>query len=309
MGGARKTGRRAAVVLAAAAALATPVALAGEGTVPNPPWPQALPPGSALTSVQPHPVRNCRHADIGCVDLLASRLRGQWQRFDRTCDHRAVISYSYLQITRGLRADLALPHPGLVKYRRWMTYLITAFSNRYWAAFRAWREHRPLPEGWRIAFQTAAHGDANAGQDVLLFSNVHVQHDLPLAYERMGLRAPNGASHKPDHDAVNEVNARVFNPIEDYIAAHYDPMFEQIDAKPSPLDEIGTLELVKSWREQAWRSAERLLAAKTPEEHAQVMAQINETTNAWAHLIAGGGTPGHRAERDAWCQEHHASNG
>ena len=306
MGGARKTGRRLAAVLAIAAGLAAPIALAADdGTVPNTPWPQALPPQDVPTTVQPHPVRNCRHAGIGCVDLLARRLRRQWMRFDRSCDHRAVVSYSYLQITRGLRKDLALPRPGLVKDRRWMTYLITAFSNRYWAAFRAWREHRPLPEGWRLAFEAAAHGDANAGQDVLLFSNVHVQHDLPLAYERMGLRAPDGSSHKPDHDAVNEINARVFNPIEDYIAAHYDPLFNEIEGGPSPLDEIGTLELVKSWREQAWRSAERLLAAKTSEEHARVMAQINETTNAWAHLIAGGGTPGHRAERDAWCREHH----
>ena len=123
----------------------------------------------------------------------------------------------------------------------------------------------------------------------------------------MGLRARNGASHKPDHDAVNEINARVFNPIEDYIAAHYDPEFKTFDGGPSPLDEIGVLELVKSWREQAWRSAERLLAAKTPGERAQVIAQINETTNAWAHLIAGGGQPGHRAERDAFCRAHHAT--
>src|SRR3954451_21697384 len=138
MGGARRTGRRLAAGLALATALAAPMALAGEGTVPNPPWPQALPPQAVPNTVQPHPVRNCPHADIGCLDLLAHRLHRQWLRFDRSCDHRAVVAYSYLQITRGLREDMALPRPALVKDRRWMTYLITAFSNRYWAAFRAW---------------------------------------------------------------------------------------------------------------------------------------------------------------------------
>ena len=36
----------------------------------------------------------------------------------------------------GLRDDLAKPRPGLVRHRRWMTYLITTFSNRYFRAFR-----------------------------------------------------------------------------------------------------------------------------------------------------------------------------
>ena len=293
-------------IVAAASLLAIAVAavpaVAEEGAVPNPPWPQALPPEEVPIGPQPHPVRNCRRATIGCVDLLARRLHRQWQRFDRRCDHRAVTAYSYLQITRGLRADLAAPRPGLIRHRRYMTYLITAFSNRYFNAFRNWREGGPVAEGWRVAFETAAEGDANAGQDVLLFSNVHVQHDLPFVLEKIGLRAPGGASRKPDHDAVNEVNARVFNPIQDYIAAHYDPTFDEIDGGPSPLDEIGTLELVKSWREQAWRSAERLLAAESPQERAEVVARIKATTAAWARFISGGGTPGHRQARDEWCR-------
>jgi hypothetical protein len=287
------------------AALGLAAAAAGEDwTVPNPPWPQALPPAEVPGTAQPHPVRNCRQASIACVDLLARRLRRQWRRFDRVCDHRAVISYSYLQITRGLREDLAGRRPALVRDRRWMTYLITTFSNRYFAAFRRWREGLPVPAGWRIAFEAARSGDASAGQDVLLFSNVHVQHDLPFALEEMGLKTRRGRSHKPDHDAVNEINARVFNPIQDYIAAHYDPTFDEIDAQPSPLDEIGTLELVKSWREQAWRSGERLLAARSPSERAEVVRTIRATTEAWARLIASGGPPGHRQARDAWCRAH-----
>ena len=293
----------AAVWLLAVTGLAA-AAGAREGSVPNPPWPQALPPGQVPIGPQPHPVPRCRRASIACVDQLARRLRVQWQHFDSRCDHRAVISYSYLQITRGLRRDLALPRPGLVRHRRYMTFLITSFSNLYFKAFRSWARGEPVTAGWRIAFETAADGDASAGQDVLLFSNVHVQHDLPFVLERIGLRAPNGASRKPDHDAVNEINARVFNPIQDYIAAHYDPMFDEFDAGPSPLDEIGVLELVKSWREQAWRSAERLLAAGSRAERARVVEQIKSTTTAWARFISGGGPPGHRQARDEWCRAH-----
>ncbi len=194
-----------------------------------------------------------------------------------------MISYSYLQITQGLRADLARPPPTrtVVKDRRWMTYVITDFSNMYFGGVSPTTTRgRPVADAWRITFETAASGDANAGQDVLLFSNAHVQHDLPFGYEQMGLRARDGKSHKPDHDAVNAINARVFDPIENYIAAHYDPTFSADRRDAVALDEIGTLELVKSWREGAWRNAERLANAATAEEQAEVVRSIHEQLDA-----------------------------
>jgi hypothetical protein len=271
------------------------------------PWPQLLPPLPVSSEVQPGPVTNCKRASIRCVNRLVHRLRRQWRGFDASCDHRAVIAYSYLQITKALRDDLAGPRPGLVRYRKWMTYLITTFSNRYSAAFADWAAGRPVPDAWRITFQTADRGDANAGQDVLLFSNAHVQHDLPFALEEMGLATRSGKSRKRDHDAVNAINTRVFDPIEDYIAAHYDPSFNLIDMKPLPLEEIGTLELVKSWREGAWRNGERLLNADTARQRAHVVDSIEGTSRLWAQLISAGGFPGTRATRDAYCAAHHES--
>jgi hypothetical protein len=267
-------------------------------------WPQLLPPLPTTSEVQPGPVRNCRGAaSIVCVDGLVDRLRRQWRRFDARCDHRAVIAYSYLLITKGLRADLATPEPGLVRHRRWMTYLITTFSNRYFKAFRRHRLGLPVAEAWRLTFQAADSGDANAGQDVLLFSNAHVQHDLPFALEEMGLRARSGASHKHDHDAVNAINAAVFDPIEKYLGAHYDPTFALFDL-PVPAEELGALELVKAWREGAWRNGERLLNADTAAEWRQVVQSIDATSELWARLISSGGIPGTRATRDAFCRDH-----
>lgn len=269
------------------------------------PWPQALPPAEIPNQVQAKPVESCPRATIGCVAGLERRLRAQWQRLDARCDHRATIAYSYLQITRGLLDDLRGPREeALVRNRRWTEYLITNFSNRYFRAFRHWRRGEPLTEAWRITFEAAAQGDLQAGQEVLLFSNVHVQHDLPFAYERMGLRTRSGESRKPDHDAVNEVNARVFDGIEKYIATHYDPSFSLIDVPVLPVEELATLELVKLWRESAWRSAERLLAAETPAEHAEVVARIRETSVAWAKQISAFRIPGYGATRDEFCASH-----
>jgi hypothetical protein len=268
------------------------------------PWPELLPPASVSDDTRPGPVEHCREGRARCVAGLARRLARQWRRFDATCDHRAVIAYSYLEITRGLLADLRGPRPGLVRHRRWMAYLITNFSNRYFRAFERWEKGRPLTEAWRITFATAARGDVQAGQEVLLFSNVHVQHDLPFAYERMGIRTRSGASRKADHDAVNEINARVFDGIEKYIAANYDPSFSLIDTPVFAAEELATLELVKLWRENAWRSAERLVAAESPAERSDVAATIAASAGNWARMIAAFQLPGYGAARDEFCRSH-----
>ena len=265
------------------------------------PWPQALPPAAVPNEVQARPVEHCADGSVRCVAGLARRLHAQWERFDATCDHRATIAYSYLQITRGLLADMRGPEPRLVKHPRWMAYLITNFSNRYFRAFRNHERGRPVTDAWRITFEAAEQGDLQAGQEVLLFSNVHVQHDLPFAYERMGLRTRSGESRKPDHDAVNEVNARVFDGIEKYIAANYDPSFSLLDVPLVALEELAVLELVKIWREGAWRSAERLVAAETPSERAAVATTIREHTTMWAEWISALRFPGYGEARDEFC--------
>ena len=290
------------VALAALGAAASAGAQEGGVDVPGN---QGPPAATAPTDVQPGPVPRCRRARLDCVKRLERHLAREWKRYDATCDHRAVVLYSYLEITRGLRRDLAGPRPGIVRNRRWMTYLITTFSNRFREAFADYDAGRPVPDGWRIAFEAYDEGDANAGQDVLLFSSVHVQHDLAFAYEEMGIATRDGRSRKPDHDAVNAINRQVFDPIQDYIAAHYDPSFAAIDGGPSPLDETATLELVESWRENGWRYGERLLAAKTREERGEVVAEIRENARSWAEMIASGGIPGTREQRDAFCLANH----
>jgi len=116
----------------------------------------------------------------------------------------------------------------------------------------------------------------------------------------MGLKRRDGSSHKPDHDAVNAINARVFDPIEKYIAAHYDPSFETFDLAV-PIEEIGVVEMIKAWREGAWRNGERLLNSESRAERREVVQSIRETSTLWAELISSGGLPGTRETRDAFC--------
>jgi hypothetical protein len=302
----RRRWRTAALIAAAALAATCPAARADHGGHDLVKWPALLPPLPVDPGNQPHPVTNCETVGLGCVSDLARRLREQWQAFDATCDHRAVMALSYLYITEELERDIALPQPELVQDRDWMIPLITTFSNRYFQAHADHAAGRPVAEAWRIALDAAAGADVTAGQDVLLFSNAHVQHDLPYAIVEMGLVAPDGHSRKHDHDAVNEVNARILDPVEDDISERYDPTFPLVDLQPSPLDEVGSMEFVKGWREGAWRNAERLARADTAAERASVERSIDLTSSLWARIIAAPALPGFRATRDAHCRAFHA---
>jgi len=76
-----------------------------------------------------------------------------------------------------------------------------------------------------------------------------------------------------------------------------------IDVYAAMADDYAGLEMVKEWREQVWRNAERLLAAKTAQDRAQVADQIQQYAAGWARMIANPiQVPGYRAQRDAYCQ-------
>jgi hypothetical protein len=94
----------------------------------------------------------------------------------------------------------------------------------------------------------------------------------------------------------------VFDALEDEFAERYDPQFTLIDLKPSPLDEIGTIEMVKGWREGAWRNAERLMNAHTAAERKAVEDSIDVNSRVWADMIRSLHQPGYHQVRDDYCR-------
>jgi hypothetical protein len=249
-------------------------------------------------------VPGCRDLKLDCVDRLITRLRREWRADDASCDHRAIFSIGYLRITQEIRRRLA--HHETFRWPGWFISVVQGFSDEYFATQRRFDAGKAVPGAWRIYYESTAHGDYNAGQDLLLASNAHTNHDLPYAYAASGLLTPKGVSRKHDHDQVNDVNATVFSDLAHFYADHYDPMFSLINVT-EPFDALGTLQMVQLWRENAWRQAERLVSAKSEAELRQVEQQIETTSTAWAKLITSGAMPGYRAQRDAYCAAHHAT--
>jgi hypothetical protein len=286
-------------VTAVAALALAPAAHASQD--PNPPWPQLLPPGPISAHNQPRPVPGCRKATLRCVDIMIVRMRRAQDRFH--CDHRAVFATTYLTLTKALRDAATGTH--LFRDRRYLYREVTVFAGYYFRMLHAVDRGQPIPEAWRIAIDTAANGDANAAQDMLLGINAHVQRDMPFVLAQMGLVTPKGASRKPDHDAANEVLNRAYEPVVQEIQRRYDPVVGLTNASWDPADDYAGLELVKGWREGVWRNAERLVNAKPGPERQQVIDSIETNAATWARMMASPQIPpGWRAQRDAYCQAH-----
>ena len=289
---------RAAVVALLAVALALPGAAAAAPSYTNLPWPQAAPPLPTSTAVQPRGVRTCRIPTLRCVDFQIKRMTALRARFG--CDHRAIFATTYLVLTKVIREVLAR-EPRFYMDRRYLYTQDALFANYYFDTIRNWEQGKRVPEAWRIAFETARSGEVNAGQDMLLGINAHVQRDMPFLVARLGVRTRGGVSRKTDHDAGNEVLRRAYEQVVDTIARDYDPLITTSNASWNPFDDIGGLELVKYWREGVWRNAERLLNATSADERRQVSDEIESNAAEWAQSIAQTPQPGYRATRDAYC--------
>src|SRR3954465_8532415 len=259
-------------------------ALAQSELSPNLPWPSLLPPMEVPNTVQPGPVSYCHEATIGCVDETIARMRVLRRRLG--CDHRALFATTYLLLTEEIRKTV-VNEPHFYRDNEWLIYLDVLFAKYYFDTTANYEAHRRVPDAWGIGFDTAAHGDANAGQDMLLGINAHVQRDMPFVMAGVGLRKPDGSSRKPDHDAANEILRRAYDRIVKTIADQYDPMISTTNSEATPVDNIGGLELVKEWREGVWRNAERLLNAKSADERASISQRIEGDAPYWAARIPG----------------------
>ena len=175
------------------------------------------------------------------------RLETQWQAYDAACDHRAVMSLSYLHITRELRRQFAA---GAFQDPEWMAFVVAEFSNEYFKAIADYDAGRPVAPAWKVALDAMTKGDATAIQDMLLFSQAHVGHDYPYVLASQGIRGPVGrvAQARPRPDQRGRT-PRSSTASRTRSRARYDDSMGWLDLKPSPLDELLALEVVKVWRE------------------------------------------------------------
>lgn len=291
---------RIASVVAIAAVAAGMSGAPASSEVPNLGWTELLPPVPTAKNPQPGPVNTCRTPRPRCIQAQVRRLRKLAKGFG--CDHRAVFATTYLTLTKQLREDV---RSGLVR-RRYISpkYLYTEdalFANVYIRTVRAYQRGDEVADAWQIAFETAARNDTGAVQDMLLGINAHVQNDMPFVLAHLGLRTKKGRSRKPDHDEANGTLNRSYKKVVKVVRKRFDPAMDLSNPQFVEIDDLAGLELVRTWRENVWRNAEKLLNAETRRDRRQVAKQIERDAAITAESIAAGSLPGYGATRDAYC--------
>lgn len=303
--------RLALVVAAALAALgvALPGGASAQGTGDIPNFPGLLPANPANSAATVWPGFDvCPSGDPICPEEVILEMYERWRPLSHACDHRAVFALTYLRTTeeylRTVRAEPAFFDDG-----PWVSHEDAIFAEFYFNAEDDYRAGRPIPQAWRSAFDAAASPNVTGAGDLLLGMSAHINRDLPYTLAAVGLVPPGGGTRKTDHDRVNFFLNRIADPLQQELGDRYDPFFATTDAGPSPFDEIGILQLVRGFRQNAWQNAENLVNANGDAQREQASAGIEAYSNsAAASILAGNTIPGYGAVRDAWCAEHNPAS-
>jgi Family of unknown function (DUF5995) len=263
-------------------------------------WTSLLPALPSPTQTEPNDVPHCHRANLNCVRTEVKRMRAAQEELE--CDHRGVFATTYLELTKAAR-DAMIGNPRLLRWKKWFVREDALFADVYFRTLRRWNQGLPVPDAWRIAFEAAATGEVTGAQDMLLGINAHVQNDMPFVLAELGLRDRNGEARKPDHDLFNKVLAGAYDTVVSQVGARYDSTMSITNPAGVPVDDVAGLEIVREWREQVWRNAERLVNAQSEEERNRIAGDIQAYAAQWANSIALVQVPGLRASRDAYCVE------
>ena len=116
----------------------------------------------------------------------------------------------------------------------------------------------------------------------MLAMNAHINRDFPYVLAKVGLTAPDGTSHKADHDRYNQRLDSLYSPVFAEEAARFDETFDDVNF--GTVEETAAGVIMRGWREMVWRHAELLALAKTPPSATFAQRQI-ETYAALQALV------------------------
>jgi hypothetical protein len=299
-----RIGLKTALICAALASTAVPAPAVAEENLWTEAWsvlPGAVPKENS-TGFDPTSTDACLAGDARCVEDTAREMERRLMSFARSCDHRALFALAYLHVTRSV-----VDTPVDFTDRAFIQHQVAVFAEYYFANHDTWSGGGEAAPVWDLAFDAARDKSVSGDTDLMLGFVAHIQRDLPFVLYRIGLTAPDGSSRKRDHDRVNRFLYPVMGPMLEEMQRRFDPsVATQRDIPGTTLDRDALFSVIVSWREQAWRDAERLAAAGSAWQRALVAQDIENRALANAMLYA---TIGRRSAdasraRQAYCSEH-----
>jgi len=276
-----------------------------DGLLPYVPWSSYLP--GWTDQYVPSSDNDCVAGRPNCLN---GTLKEQSRIADDTassCSHNAVFARAYVRMTQlyGYTRDI----PGYYQDVPYFNHVDAVFARYYTDAYYNWQNgnRAAVPQSWLTAFDAAKNKKVTGSGDLLLGMNAHINRDLPYVMAAVGLVAPDGSTRKVDYDAVEAWLYDATAPLIAEFAARFDSSMDDT-ADPFGLGNWTLFQMVSEWRENAWRNAEALVSAPTPEARALVSANIEAQANnaAQALLTSQSYTPllNSTVPRDNFCAAH-----
>src|SRR5262252_7655981 len=220
------------------------------------------------------------------LDDVVDGLQSLERWFTAMRDRRSVFVTVYGMMSREMRQRL---EARFFLDNEWVTRYLVAFASHYRRALIAFEtgDRAGLPRSWRIAFETARAGVGLALQDLLLGVNAHVNHDLALGLDEVGLDPDRERRHQ-DHTSVNQVLEAITDAVQKRICDLYAPGLASLDRAAGSLDELTSNFSLVVARESAWETAVALANARTAREREAVRRALDFRAGVVAKLLVAG---------------------
>jgi hypothetical protein len=255
---------------------------ANADTIPYVPWSSYL--SGWTDEFIPSSDNDCVAGRANCLHQTLKELSRVADDTAASCSHNAVFPRAYLRMTQlyGYTREI----PNYYEHLAYFNHVDAVFARYYTDAYYNWESGNrgAVPESWLIALDAAQSKQVSGSGDLLLGMNAHINRDLPFVMAAVGLVTPEGASGKGDYDAAEEWLYDATAPLLAEFAARFDPKIDD-SSDPLGLSNAALFQMVSGWREAAWRNAEALISAPTPEARALVAANIEADANAAAQSI------------------------
>ncbi|WP_220793176.1 DUF5995 family protein [Nocardioides stalactiti] len=243
----------------------------------------------------------CRSGAHACIDRVIARMEVRLDRLVETCSHSAIFSLAYLRVTENVRDAV---RSGYFADAKWLNRVDTVFAELYFDTTSKWERGRRanLPAAWKIALQAEEDRAVSGLGNFMLSMNAHINRDFPYVLAQVGLTAPDGTSHKADHDRYNQRLDSLYAPVFAEEAARFDETFDDVNF--GTVEETAAGVIMRGWREMVWRHAEMLALAKSPAQRTFAQKQIETYAALQGLMIRQLFQIPSSERRDAWCAAH-----
>lgn len=247
----------------------------------------------------------CPSGSGECIDEVIERMKLRLDRLVATCSHSAIFSLAYLRVTENVRDAV---RSGYFDDPKWLNRVDTVFADLYFDVTSRWESGRRghIPAAWRIALQAEDDRAMSGLGNFMLAMNAHINRDFPYVIAQVGLTAPDGTSHKADHNRYNQRLDSLYMPVFAEEARRFDPTFDDVNA--GTIEETIAGVIMRGWREMVWRHAEALALVRNPVQRTVVQREIETYAALQALLIRQLFQIPDSSRRDAWCAAHGATD-